>query len=132
MEQPLKNCTIVLLIASVNLLSISITCFSPNYGSDRHQHNFFHLFESTSAHHAQSSTHPHAHEDAAEGHSHDCALQANDGLTIISAAIACDLSPGQEFLVIHSSQETEKLSNEQPVVLLKDLLSPPEKPPEFS
>jgi hypothetical protein len=116
-----------ILIVSVNILSITITCFLPSYGDDGHAHTFFHLFEAADAHAAHSDTHSNTHS---ENHK-NCSLDSNASMTMLAAAAACDLCVGQENFSIKNNDVTTRISLEKPLALYTISLSPPPEPPEL-
>lgn len=119
--------TITLLIACVNILSFSITCYSPMYGSDGHEHTFLHLFE----------THSHAHSETdsdadSNSHSHHRSLDSHSSMAIMLSAMSCDLCIGQASLAIHAHPISEKILSDHTLSVARDFLHPPTEPPELS
>ncbi len=117
-----------LLIVSVNILSITITCFMPSYGSDGHFHTLFHLFERADAHAAHSQTHPDAHTEDHE----NCSFDAHSNMTMLASIASCDLCVAQESQSLSANDATVRIAFENPISLYTFSLSPPPEPPELS
>ena len=126
---------IILLIASVNILSFSITCYSPIYGNDGHEHTFFHLFETHSDDHSEAHSHAHSETDSdADSNSrlHHCSLDSHASMAIMLSAMSCDLCVGQASLAIHIHPISEKILSANMLSIARDFLHPPTEPPELS
>ncbi|MBI1744762.1 hypothetical protein HYR54_17100 [Candidatus Acetothermia bacterium] len=125
--------TITLLIACVNILSFSITCYSPMYGSDGHEHTFFHLFETHSDDHSETHSDAHSKTDSdADTNSHHCSLDSHSSMAIMLSAMSCDLCIGQASLAIHAHPISEKILSDHTLSVARDFLHPPTEPPELS
>lgn len=127
MRTLLNAVIIILLIASVNILSFSLTCYSPMYGSDGHEHTFLHLFETHSDDHSET------HSDAdPNSHSHHCSFDSHSSMAIMLSAMSCDLCIGQASLAIHVHPISEKILSANTLSIARDFLHPPTEPPEIS
>ncbi len=128
--QSILRVFIFFLVIGVNLLSLSITCYSPSLGSDGHQHTLFHLFEPNVFN--LFGSHPEPHSDSEDAHSQDCSLHAHTVMTLLSAVSTCDLCIGQGLLLVKSNDAYRPIALQPVTRLRRDFLSPPEEPPELS
>jgi hypothetical protein len=118
---------IMLLIACVNILWFTLTCYSPLYSSDGHQHTFFHLFKFNSDEHSETHSNPDPHS-----HTHQCSLDSRASMIVILSVMTCDLCMGQESLAIHTNPISKKMLSDRTLFLPRNVLHPPTEPPEFS